>query len=582
MNAEKPEIFEFRGRSVSKKHTITTFFHILKIFGGYKSFTLTEIELKSISMKRSTIQPFFIHIAAVAFLTFFTFDASGQIQPTPTPRARVVVTDPVEKNIDVRSDGETLDDIRTKIASRLSQPETRRGTIGFKAVSLKTGKVIYEQNADKYLMPASNMKNFTVSTSIEILSPDFRFVTSVYTDQPLSPDGTVRGNVRIYGRGDVSFSTSFWPENFYKGLDDLVNAISAAGVKKIEGDLIGDDTYFTGNALPTGWEWDDLQWYYGAEVSALPLNDNAIGLSVKPGPVGYGCAVSFAPDIAFFRVSNLCTTTAAGTPRTLAITKGLERNELVISGSLPVGNAGFSNNITVSRPAELFVQLLKGRLALKGITVTGKTRAIDPLMPGTTGQVEIAKLESPPLSIIAQKTMKPSQNMYTEVLLRTLGEDLRKKMLTPSAVRPDSSDLGLQAVKDFFRSIGVADDAFVQYDGSGLSRHDLVTNEAIVRLYRYMANESKNAQVWRDALTIAGIDGTLKNRFSGTKAIANVRGKTGTIDQVSALSGYLTTAGGEEVVFSAIVNGVPTPRTRTTAIDDAVLYLVNYKGKIDE
>lgn len=523
----------------------------------------------------------FVIILCVASSVSFGQDPAS----TPEPRPRVVVTDPVAATpsptpLAVRT--ATLAELRAKIASRVSLPEVRRGTVGFKAVSLKTGKVIFEQNAEKYLMPASNMKNFTVATAMTRLSPDFRFITSVYAGAMPSADGTVAGNVRIYGRGDLSFSTSFWPDDFYKRLDDLAAAIANAGVKRIDGDLIGDDTYFTGNALPYGWEWDDLQWYYGAEVSALPLNDNTLTLRVKPGPKGFACSVSFEPDIAFFQVKNLCTTTASGEPRTLSITKALDSNELVIAGTLPVGNGGFFNNVTVTRPAELFVKLLKERLALKGITVKGKTRAIDRNAPRQAGNsVEIAKLESPPLSIIAQKTMKPSQNMYTEVLLRTLGEDLRKKMLTNSPIRAESQELGLQAVKEFMRSIGIADDAFIQYDGSGLSRHNLVTNEAIVRLYVYMGKESRFSQEWRDSLTIAGVDGTLKNRFAGTKGAVNVRGKTGTIDQVSALSGYLTTAGGEKVAFSALVNGVAQPSVRTTLIDDVVLYLVNFDGKID-
>jgi D-alanyl-D-alanine carboxypeptidase/D-alanyl-D-alanine-endopeptidase (penicillin-binding protein 4) len=537
---------------------------------------------------KTEISSYSISAYILIFLLCLGVSASFGQDPasTPEPRPRVVVSDPVTATpsptpIPAKTQA-TLAELRAKIASRVSRPEVRRGTVGFKAVSLRTGKVIFEQNAEKYLMPASNMKNFTVATAIERLSPDFRFITSVYADAMPSADGKLSGNVRIYGRGDLSFSTSFWQDDFYKRLDDLAAAIANAGVKRIDGDLIGDDTYFTGSALPYGWEWDDLQWYYGAEVSALPLNDNTLTLRVKPGPSGYPCSVSFEPDIAFFQVKNLCTTTAAGQPRTLTITKGLERNELVIAGTLPVGNGGFFNNITVSRPAELFVKLLKERLALKGITVKGKTRAIDRNAPPQAGNsVEIAKLESPPLFIIAQKTMKPSQNMYTEVLLRTLGEDLRKKMLTNSPVRADSQELGLQAVKEFMRSIGIADDAFIQYDGSGLSRHDLVTNEAIVRLYVYMGKESKYSQAWRDALTIAGVDGTLKNRFSGTKGSGNVRGKTGTIDQVSALSGYLTTAGGEEVAFSALVNGVAQPGVRTSLIDDVVLYLVNFDGKID-
>ena len=511
----------------------------------------------------------------------FAQSAVKNPSPTPTPSPAAAKPSPTPS-------AQTIEDLQTKIRTRIIRPEVRRGQIGIRIVSLNTGKVIFDENSEKYFMPASNMKNFTVATALERLTPDFRFVTSVFAAAVPDTDGVVKGNLRIYGRGDVSISTAFSNGNYYKGLDDLAGMISAAGVKKIGGSIVADDSYFKGDPIPSGWEWDDLQWYYGAEVSALPLNDNAVDLTVRPGPAGYSCSVTLSPYNPVYRVRNLCTTTAAGTPRTLKIVKALGQNQLEITGTLPRGNAGFSGAVTVSRPAELFAALLKQRLELKGITVTGQYRtftvaASAPLVES----VEIAKMESPPLSLIAAKTMKPSQNMYTETLLWTLGEEARRRpsnaglsSATP-APQQDSSEMGIADVKNFLTGIGIAPDGIIQYDGSGLSRHDLITPAAVVQLYVYMAKQSKYAQTWRDSLTIGGVDGTLANRFKGTAAAGNMRGKTGTIDQVSALSGYVTTGSGEQLVLSIIVNGVALTRERTSLIDDIVVELANFKGKID-
>jgi D-alanyl-D-alanine carboxypeptidase/D-alanyl-D-alanine-endopeptidase (penicillin-binding protein 4) len=193
-------------------------------------------------------------------------------------------------------------------------------------------------------------------------------------------------------------------------------------------------------------------------------------------------------------------------------------------------------------------------------------------------EIEIAKLESPPFREIAAKTMKPSQNMYTETILWTLGEQLGRQ--TNAAA--DSSELGIEALKSFLNTVGIPPDGTVPHDGSGMSRHNLITPTAVVTLYTYMAKQSKNSQVWRDSLTIGGVDGTLARRFVGTAAAGNIRGKTGTIDQVSALSGYVTTAAGEQLVLSIIVNAVPMPAERTKLIDEIVVALANFNGKIDQ
>ena len=501
--------------------------------------------------------------------------------PTPTPTAPPLA-EPT-KTV------QTLASLQSMIAGRLSRPEVRRGRVGVKIVSLNTGKTVYEQDGDKYFMPASNMKNFTVATAMEKLGPDFRFVTSVKA--PSMPDsaGVVRGPLVIIGHGDVSASTSFDPAfpqtiDHYRAIDALVAQIAAAGVKRVDGDLIADESYFRGFPVPETWEWDDLEGYDGTEISAFPLNDNVVDITVDPASVGQPCVVAVKPANQLVRFINNCITAAPGNATGITLRKSMDQNLVTIGGVIPAGGKQFVRSLAFTHPAELYIALLKERLQLKGIIVNGVARTVNKPDPSAT--VDIAKIQSPPFSIIAAKTMKPSQNMYTETILWTLGENDRPywdpvKTSAGQVAVPDSAQLGLSAVKDFLSKIGVAADAVVQHDGSGLSRHDLITPDAVVKLYTYMAKESRYAQVWRDSLSIGGVDGTLRNRFKGTVAAGNFRGKTGTIDQVSALSGYMSTVGGEPVIVSIIVNDVPEGRQRTSLIDDIVIAVANFDGKID-
>ncbi|HQZ96581.1 MAG TPA: D-alanyl-D-alanine carboxypeptidase/D-alanyl-D-alanine-endopeptidase [Pyrinomonadaceae bacterium] len=519
---------------------------------------------------------------------------------TPTPLATRPTTptaSPTAIPAPAAKPMQTIEELQSTIRQRLFDPAVRRGRVGVKVVSLSSGKVVFEQDSEKYFMPASNMKNFTVAAAMEKLGPDFKFVTSVYANSLPDSSGTIKGDLRIYGRGDISISTAFFgtspsdPDTYYKGIDRLVDRIAAAGIKKIEGSIVGDESYFKGFYIPGGWEWDDLQAYYGAEVSALPINDNAVDINVSPGTTGSPCNVTISPANKIFQVVNTCTTGGPSSTRTLSVVKKLDRNIVEVSGSMPAGKPAYVNSIAVTRPAELFVALLKRRLEATGIVVTGDSRLLPPNAKPTQN-IEVAKLESPPFAQIAAKTMKPSQNMFTETILWTLGvEGFRKdrgQIPTVSdgtnafPVTEDSSVLGLNQVKAFLKKIdGMAEDGIIQSDGSGLSRHDLITPAAVVTLYRYMAF-TQNAQAWRESLTIAGVDGTLANRLKGTAAEANFRGKTGTIDQVSALSGYMTTAAGEQLVVSIIVNNVGGPtRTRTSLADDIVTALANFNGKVD-
>ncbi|HEX8248470.1 MAG TPA: D-alanyl-D-alanine carboxypeptidase/D-alanyl-D-alanine-endopeptidase [Pyrinomonadaceae bacterium] len=497
-----------------------------------------------------------------------TITAKPTVSPTPAPTAA-----PVPAGL------QTIPELQTKIRSILLRPQLQRGQIGIKIISLDTNKVVFEENAEKYFMPASNMKNFTVSTALEKLTPDFRFVTSVYA--PAMPDasGTIRGDLIIYGRGDPSISTAFNEQDHFKGMNNLAEKIVAAGVKRVEGALIGDESYFSGDALPPSWEWDDLQWYYGAEVSALTVNDNALDLIVRPGAaVGAVASVQLLPNVNGVLLVNNTRTSAAGTRRDIGIHRRLGTNVIEVFGSMPLGAGAYTNYVSVPKPAMVFVSMLRQLLEQKGVVVTGQTRTVDAEFrknaPLPANLVEVAKLESPPLALIAAKTMKPSQNLYTELILRTMGESIGDR----KNLRWTSADRGIAVVDKFLQEIGVAAGSVLMHDGSGLSRHDLITPNAVVQVYSYMSR-SRFAPVWRDSLTIAGIDGTLANRFKGTRGENNVRGKTGTIDQVSSLSGYMTTASGERLAFSLITNNIPSGSLRTGTIDEIVLLLANFNGR---
>lgn len=502
-------------------------------------------------------------------------------QPASTPDRLPLVVKPVAPG------PKTIEELRTRIQEVLNSPELTSAQMAVKVASLDTGRTLFEENAAKLLHPASNMKIYTVSAALDRLSPDFRFKTSVYALAPPDATGTVHGDLIIYGRGDPSFAASFNNGDYTKAIDDFAARIVAAGVKRVEGNIVGDESYFTGSRLGYGWEWDDLQWYYGAEISALTVNDNSLDLFVKPGQsVGAQGLITTGPVTPLVTIINHVTTGERGTRRNITVVRPLGSNTLEVSGSVPLGldatDKGNVGSVAITNPAHLFVSMLRSSLAAKGVTVAGQSLVIDahgrnnlPLQ--TSSLVEIASRESPPFSVIAAQTLKPSQNLYTELILRALG-----KAVAPAAIDPErtTADDGIDAVKTFLRGAGIEPRSqVVMADGSGLSRHDYITANATLQLLTYMSTH-RYANVFRDALPIAGVDGTLRTRLRGTAAAGNLRAKTGTINGVASLSGYVTSAAGEHLVFSIILNNYPEESTaRRSFIDTIAVLLATFAGR---
>ena len=487
----------------------------------------------------------------------------------------------------------TVDELKTRISQILDKPELAPAMVGVKVVSLDSGRVIFEENAAKLLRPASNMKIYTVATALDRLTPDYRFHTSVYGSKPDS-QGVVHGGLRIYGRGDPSFAARFNNGDYFKGIDELAARIVAAGVKRVEGDLVGDETYFIGPKYGAGWEWEDLTWYYGAEITPLSVNDNALDLFVKPGPaVGQPAVITTGPPDPLLTIVNRVLTWPKGTKRDLSVHRGLNENTITITGTIPFDDKGYTGAIGISHPALLFIYMLRSSLAQKGVVIAGASRVTGAVITPSEAmlrrvnwpQEEIAGLQSQPLSVIAAQTLKPSQNLYTELILRTLGTlpppppPPPAPSPTPFVVGPVSEQGGLEFVRAFLRTAGIRPESLVLDDGSGLSRSDMITAEATVQLLQFM-DKHRYAAVFRDALPIAGVDGTLRNRMRGTPAENNVRAKTGSLSSAASLAGYVTTAGGEKLAFAIMVNNYPRDLDpRTLCIDPIAVLLASFSGK---
>lgn len=503
--------------------------------------------------------------------------------PSPTQLAPQASPTPVaQRNASTTS---TLPELQARIQEVLQKPELSSATIGIKVASLDNGRVLFEENANKLLRPASNMKLYTVAAAIDKLSPDYRFTTSVYAPKP-DAAGIIHGDMTIYGRGDPSIAARFNSGDYFKGIDELATRIASAGVKRVEGDIIGDESYFTGPQYGAGWEWEDLQWWYGAEVSALTINDNALDLSVKPGAkIGAPAIITTGPPDPLMTISNHVVTAPSGTKRRLTVYRGLGTHVLEVVGTIAVDDRGYTGGIGISHPALLFVYLLRSSLAKRGVVITGRSKTIAPSVSGvpisgTPVSVlnEIATLQSPPLSVVAAQTLKPSQNLYTELILRTLGKVVPLNGEASNEIRT-SEEAGLEVLRSFLKEAGVNPAALVLSDGSGLSRNDMITAEATLQLLIYMSRHA-HAKVFNEALPIAGVDGTLRNRMRGTVAENNLRAKTGSLSSAASLSGYVTTAAGERLVFSIMVNNYPEGvDPRSMCIDPISVLLASFAGK---
>ena len=475
----------------------------------------------------------------------------------------------------------TLAELQQRLVEHISQPKYDAALWGVKIISLDSGKTVFERNPQKLCSPASNCKLYTVALALDRLGPDYRIKTSLYARAKPGKSGTLSGDLIVYGRGDPTINARLHGGDICRALEPLVSALTNAGVKRIAGDLVADESYFRGPPFGSGWIWDDLEYYYGAEISALTINDNILQALVTPGPrVGEPCKIALVPDTAWLSFSNRTETVDKGGKRGVHFHRPLDGNVIYTSGQMPIDDTGYTNAVTMHHPAGLFVSFLKQALARQGIKVSGRLRTVNWLdrqakLVDYRTWVELGSMESLPMSDLAREVQKPSQNLYTDLLLGHVGEKTRTAEARLDAT---SEGLGVRELNKFLAEVGIKKGETFFEEGSGLSRDNLTTANATVALLEFM-NRHKSAEVYLASLPIAGVDGTLKNRMKGTPAAGNVRAKTGTLHWANSISGFVTTAGGEHLVFSLMLNRYYELRPARGDLDTIVVMLAGFTGR---
>lgn len=448
----------------------------------------------------------------------------------------------------------------TAINAVIERPQFRRARWGILVEPLSPmgrNRALYNRDAERFFIPASNVKLLTTAAALLALAPDFRIRTSVYD--------AGEGVLRVIGRGDPSLTET--------QLQELAQQLKRQGIRNIK-HLIVEDGYFQGQSLNPNWEWEDVQANYGASVNSLILNQNAVNLTLAPQQVGQPLRVSWADAIAGrqWRIENESVTAKAGTPNSVTVSAVLGQPVLRIKGQLAVDANPRIFGMAILNPAEYFLQHFRQVLVTEGIRVE---RVSIESKVNTTGERELAAVESPPLPVLLAEVNQQSNNLYAEVLLRTLQASAPQALVSAN---PDSGNIGLQVLKTTLTALGVNPESYALSDGSGLSRHNLVSPEAIAQTLQVMA-QSSQASVYRDSLPVAGVSGSLRNRFRDTLAQGNVQAKTGTVTGAVTLSGYLNIPTYQPLVFSIMVNqSDQSISTLRQAIDEIVLVLTRLRS----
>lgn len=451
--------------------------------------------------------------------------------------------------------------LRNEIDAALADSAFYQTFAGIQIVSLQTGEVLYDRNSEKLFHPASNMKLLTTATALSRLGPTFRFKTVLRADTSALADSTISGNIYLKGSGNPDLTS-----------DDLrwmVQQLKYKGVRQITGNLICDDSYFDDLSWGQGWMWDDVSAWYWAPISALTANDNCVTVHVKPAAhLGDSLIVQIEPSTSFMTIENLGTTVDSLDTNRIEQFK-VERkwrppeNKVVVEGGLPVQGRERSYVIDVVDAPLYAGTLFSELLASEGIDLAGTVEKGN--LPDTS--VVLVTHLSPPLAEVVLNTNKISDNLSAENLLKTIAAEVRG---TPGTART-----GISEIYRFFQAFGVDSTTFRLADGSGVSRYNLISPAQIVELLKAMHSDFRVQAEFQTSLPIAGKDGTIDNRMQGTAAEGKLRAKTGSLSGVSTLSGYTTTADGERLAFSIMMEHFVAPARKIRDIQDRIGALIS-------
>jgi D-alanyl-D-alanine carboxypeptidase/D-alanyl-D-alanine-endopeptidase (penicillin-binding protein 4) len=431
-----------------------------------------------------------------------------------------------------------------------------------KIVSLNNGQVLYDRESKALMNPASNMKLLTSATALAVLDTGYQFNTVAYSDGYIS-DSILIGDLFLKGFGDPGLTTA--------DLDSLSSIIRASGIIRIAGNIVADDSYFDDEYWGSGWMWDDDLDPDAPYISSLSINDNCISVSIERTPQD-SVDVSIFPALPahFISVINKIGILADSTQNapTFRRLDADRRNVIVAEGELERFGPSIVRKISLRFPHLYVAQLFKEALLRRNVSVDGEVaEGITPL-----GSREIAR-SSHPIERIICRMNKISDNLSAENILKILGA-------TAGGI-PGTSKKGLAAVKNFLSGAGIDTSQIFIADGSGVSRYDLLSADQLTRLLAGVYERPRIFPVFYNSLPIAGTDGTLSGRMINTPAEANLRAKTGTLNGVSCLSGYVRTRDAEMLAFSMMMqNFLSSPEACRRAQDRIGILMANFSRKI--
>jgi len=469
-----------------------------------------------------------------------------------------------------------------KIDAFVAQEKFTGAHWAIQVAELESGHVLHEHHPHRLMSPASNSKLYAGALALETLGGDYRIRTPLLASVKPDAAGVLAGDLVVAGRGDPDWNPRMRRQDFWTAFDPFIVELKRAGVKRIRGDIVADATWLRSTPHGASWTVDDMNDDYGAEISAITLEENFVDLRVTPGAkAGDPVKLDVLQPLSGLEFRNELTTISADDHKKPGNRRGLRRLRLPgesvvrLEGTVAAGGKVIEGEATVPRPAQWFAVVLREALIRAGIAVDGGARSRRWPEAPTLATVQLGEIVSPPFRDLVRDFMKPSQNLKTDLVFAHVGE-MRRPPGTPEWVRSD--ELALDVLGEFLKRIGVkAGDA--QFDeGSGLSRNNLTTPAATVTLLRHMA-QSREAEAFIASLPIAGVDGTIEKRMRGTPAEGNVRAKTGGLRWAATLSGYVTAADGRKLVFSLMLNRHrgTTERPARAEIDEIAVMLAAHR-----
>ncbi|ACB51129.1 probable D-alanyl-D-alanine carboxypeptidase [Crocosphaera subtropica ATCC 51142] len=453
-----------------------------------------------------------------------------------------------EVNSNINSDRRDMSvcetDLKQKIDEILNTEKLRRSHWGILVKKIDDQSTLYELNSQKYFIPASNVKLFTTAAALIKFDPNYQIKTPIYGSGSY-PNLTI---LKVVGKGDPTLNS--------QQLETLAKQLKLKGIQRIE-NLIVEDSSFEHQSINPTWEWEDIQFYYATSSNKLILNENAVVLTLTSQEVGENLTIEWSDPIAAkqWTVDNQTITSEENSPYSVSIHRSFERPLLTITGSLASNSEPDIFGIAVVNSGKYFLDSLQFYLEKEGITIMNSEVIYGDNR--TDNLTKIIEIQSNPLQTIITNANQESHNLYAESLLNLLVDDTEENS-------------NIDNLKQILAQLGLEANLYHLKDGSGLSRHNLVTPTALVNLLTLMI-QTPDAEIYRNSLAVGGINGTLKNRFKDTVMEGKVQAKTGTLSGSSSLSGYIEPANYEQLAFSIMVNQSNLPASELRNIIDQIV-----------